>query len=94
MPRFTEELLSILYPPRAIRRHWRDQLSDWLLDLYEHGHVPTARDLLDGIFLFRPALLEILLAQPHLKDGVLATLNSAEPRSRSALAVRPVLTQQ
>jgi len=76
------DLLSILlvriYPLGGARRPWKDQLSDWLLDRYARQGSLTARDLLDGLFLFRPALYEVLLKQSDLQDDLAAVLTPAQ----------------
>jgi hypothetical protein len=71
-------LLSNIYSPGGARRPWKDQLSDWLLDRYVSQGSLNARDLLDGLFLFRPALLEVLRKQSDLQADLAAVLTPAQ----------------
>ncbi len=71
-------LLARIYSPGGARRPWKDQLSDWLLDRHARQGSLTPRDLLDGLFLFRPALLEALLKQSDLQADLAAMLAPAQ----------------
>jgi len=71
-------LLARIYPLGGARRPWKDQLSDWLLDRYVSQGSLNARDIIDGLFLFRPALYEVLLKQSDLQDDLAAVLTPAQ----------------
>jgi hypothetical protein len=70
-------LLARVYSPGA-RRPWKDHLSNWLLDRYARQGFLTAKDLLDGLFLIRPALYHVLLAQSDLREELAAVLTPAQ----------------
>lgn len=79
-------LLARIYLTHGARRPWKDQLSDWLLDRHaSHGAV-EARDVLHGLFLYRPQLLEDLLKRPDLQDDLTAVLDPSwrAPHARSS----------
>ncbi len=71
-------LLARIYSSGGARRPWKDQLSDWLLDRYVSQGSLNARDIIDGLFLFRPALYEVLLKQSDLQDDLAAVLTPAQ----------------
>lgn len=85
-------LLARIYSTHSARRPWKDHLSDWLLDRYARQGSLTARDLLDGLLLFRPTLLDALLHHPDLQDDLAAVLTPAQRAGQPPSPDSTVLT--
>lgn len=92
MCELTARLLAIIYANPTVQHGWKDHLSDWFLDLYTRRRTLDAHDILNGLFLFRPQLLERILDRPDLKDQLVAAMNPATHTPGATIAPQP--TQQ
>lgn len=71
-----DELLQLAYNTPS-RHAWRDRLSDWLLDrIIQDQKTMGARDLLDGLFLFQPSLVERAFERGDLRPALTALLDA------------------
>ena len=71
-----DELLQMAYNTPG-RHAWRDRLSDWLLDrIIQDQKTMGARDLLDGLFLFQPSLVDRAFERKDLQPALTALLDS------------------
>ena len=83
----TQQLLAVLFAEPDIHWPWKDELSDWLIDLVDgvsstpadavlDPHNPHA--LLDHLFVYHPQVLERLLENPRVKDELEAFLTPVD----------------
>ena len=81
-----DELLRLAYNTPG-RQAWRDSLSDWILERTLTGQPLKARDLLDGLFLFQPSLVNRAFERGDLRSALTALLDT----DRATTATRPEL---
>jgi hypothetical protein len=74
------QILEILYQDPAIRRLWKDQLSDWILDQQASEQPLDARALLNHMLMSHPEVLERLVNNVRVKDRIQAFLRPAAQR--------------
>lgn len=78
-PSLTTRVLALLYRTPEIHLHWKDELSDWILDTHQAGTPLTADLLITHVHLAHPALFQQLLCHPSVRTDLLALLQSAQP---------------
>ncbi len=74
-----QQILELIYNDSAVRRTYKDSLSDWLLDAHVRGAELSTRALLDYLSLHQPDLLGRLKINVRVQDGIAAALKSQDP---------------
>jgi hypothetical protein len=74
-----QQILDLVYNDSAVRRNYKDSLSDWLLDTHARGAELSTKALLDYLSLHQPDLLARLKINVRVQDGIAAVLNACEP---------------
>ncbi len=74
-----QQILELIYNDSAVRRTYKDSLSDWLLDTHARGAELSTRALLDYLSLHQPDLLGRLKINVRVQDGIAAALKTQNP---------------
>jgi hypothetical protein len=74
-----QQILDLVYNDSAVRRTYKDSLSDWLLDTHVRGAELSTKALLDYLSLHQPDLLARLKINVRVQDSITAALNSCDP---------------
>ncbi len=73
-----QQILNLVYNDSAVRRTYKDSLSDWLLDAHARGAELSTRALLDYLSLHQPDLLARLKINVRVQEGIAAALGSLD----------------
>jgi hypothetical protein len=75
-----QQILDLIYHDSAVRRMYKESLTDWILDTQARTAPLDTAALVAYLAVRQPDLLDRLKSNVRIQDGLTRALESVDPR--------------